>query len=92
MSILISGDIHGDSSIRRVKLPTVSTRFADWETIRYLIVVGDWGAIWNDSAVSIAQEKKNLPTDIVHLQIHGPPADLGKGTQQAVVNAHMPTR
>lgn len=57
MSILISGDLHGDMSLRRVQVPNVSRQFPDWETIRYLIVVGDWGAIWNDSAASVAQEK-----------------------------------
>jgi hypothetical protein len=60
MSLLISGDLHGDASIRRVQLPTVSARLADWETIRCLIVVGDWGVVWNDSPVSVAQEKRLL--------------------------------
>jgi len=56
VSIVISGDIHGDSSIRRVQLANVRERFPEWESIRYLVVVGDWGVIWNDSTASIKQE------------------------------------
>jgi hypothetical protein len=60
MSILLSGDIHGDQSIRRVQVENVSSQFPNWKTIRYLIVVGDWGAIWSGSAAAVAQEKQLL--------------------------------
>ena len=60
MSILISGDIHGNQSIGRVQLENVSARFPDWRSIRYLIVVGDWGAIWNGTPASVAMENQLL--------------------------------
>ena len=58
MSILLSGDIHGDQAILRVQIENVSARFPNWRTIRYLIVLGDWGAIWNDSLPSVARESE----------------------------------
>ena len=60
MSILISGNIHGNQSIGHIQLESVATRFPDWRSIRYLIVAGDWGAIWSGTPASVAMEKALL--------------------------------
>jgi len=60
MSILISGDIHGNQSIGRIQPENVAAQFPGWESIRYLIVVGDWGAIWSGTRAFTAIEKELL--------------------------------
>lgn len=62
MSILLSVDVHGNDSIKRVKIENVSSRFPEWRSIRFLIVPGNWGAIWNDSEKSISREKELIAT------------------------------
>lgn len=57
---MLTGDVHGDMSISRLDLENVRSKGLDPAKIDYLIVLGDWGVIWNSGAPSVRLEKELL--------------------------------
>jgi hypothetical protein len=56
MKILLSGDLHGTHDVTRISKRSLRKRGISPEEISYLIVLGDWGVIWNDDRSSLAEE------------------------------------
>ncbi len=60
MSIVVSGDLHGQHDYHTITNSNVKRTFEKAEKSyppAYHIVAGDWGAIWNDSDKGLAQEQ-----------------------------------
>ena len=52
MSLVFCGDLHGRQEVERLRAVPPQTNF--------LIVLGDWGVVWNDEPASVAEENRLL--------------------------------
>lgn len=61
MSILLSGDTHRDYDLEKLEPAKLANAFGPaLKDVTHLIVLGDWGAIWNDSPASVELENQMI--------------------------------